>query len=107
MKRILFFALLLAFFAACTSKSTPESENKTNTANVGNKMVLLTVEGMTCEGCENTVKEAVLTVPGVVNVAASFNDSAVKLDVDSTVVNLEEVSKVIVDAGYVVKGIKK
>lgn len=107
MKKILFFALLLSLFAACTSKNKTDLDNKTNQTTVGNKMVVLSVEGMTCSGCENTVKEAVKLVPGVANAAASFNDSVVKLDIDSTVANIDDISKAIVDAGYVVKGVKK
>jgi len=107
MKKILFFALLISFFAACTNKSTTESENTANTTKVGNKMVLLAVEGMTCSGCENTVKEAVMQVAGVANAAASFNDSVVKLDIDTTVANMDDISKAITDAGYIVKGVKK
>ena len=106
MKKILFFALIIAIFAACTSKSSSDADNKSNSTKVGNKMVLLAVDGMTCEGCENTVKEAVLQVAGVANAAASFNDSIVKLDIDSTVANMDDISKAITDAGYVVKGVK-
>ena len=60
----------------------------------------LTVHGMTCGGCENAVKRAVSTLPGVTNVTASHRDKQVTLDYDPALTTREQIVKQIESAGY-------
>jgi copper chaperone len=60
----------------------------------------LTVNGMTCGGCENAVKRVLLMVDGVTNVTASHNESRVTLDLDTSRATREAVAKAIERAGY-------
>lgn len=106
MKRILFLAISLAFLAACNSTvsdKTSETKKEVNVAAV--KTIELRVTGMTCEGCENTVKEAVNQVEGVTLTEASYTAEITKISYDTTLTNQEKLTTVINDLGYKVEGL--
>ena len=60
----------------------------------------LTVDGMTCGGCENAVKRMLGLVPGVANVTASHRDRRVTLDYDPAQADLTVIAQAIARAGY-------
>ena len=43
------------------------------------KEIILNVEGMMCEGCENRIKNALGTIEGVVDVSAKHDTGIVKV----------------------------
>jgi copper chaperone CopZ len=57
----------------------------------------LTVEGMSCEGCERTVEDALKTVAGVENAQAdrTSNSATVEGDADT-----DALVNAVTDAGY-------
>lgn len=61
-------------------------------------MTTITVEGMSCDHCEQTVEEAVQDVSGVITVTADSEADRVEIDGDA---DLEDVVRAIEDAGYV------
>jgi len=60
----------------------------------------LTVEGMTCAGCENTVQGALTAIDGIDSAFASHIDKQVRVLVDSTQVSLKEMQEAIIAKGY-------
>ena len=60
----------------------------------------LTVDGMTCGGCENAVKRVLGLVPGIANVTASHRDRRVTLDYDPAQADLGAIAQAITRAGY-------
>lgn len=60
------------------------------------------VEGMTCEGCENTVQTELLKLDGVGMVKASHIQKMVTVEVDTLVSPLGEVKSNIERVGYTV-----
>lgn len=60
----------------------------------------LPVQGMTCGGCENAVKRAVGTLPGVAEVAASHRDSQVVVTYDAALVAPADIEAKIGKLGY-------
>jgi copper chaperone CopZ len=64
----------------------------------------LTVDGMTCGGCENAVKRVLGLVPGVANVTASHRERRVTLDYDPARADLDAIAQAIARAGYRVAG---
>ena len=60
----------------------------------------LTVTGMTCGGCENAVKRALGTLPGVSDVTASHKDNLVALRYDPALVTPQAVTERIQKLGY-------
>ncbi len=63
----------------------------------------LTVTGMKCGGCENTVKGKLQSVDGITAVSASSKTNTVSVEFNSAVVNLDTIKKVIVEAGFSVE----
>ena len=43
------------------------------------KEIILNVEGMMCEGCENRIKNAVSSIDGVIDVSAKHDTGKVKV----------------------------
>lgn len=104
------FVIMLLASALLACNSAPKQAANPATANPAkvqvNKTVTLAVEGMTCEGCENTVMESVQKLPGVASAKASFADKTVVIAFDSTQTKVNEISTAITGVGYEVKGIK-
>lgn len=60
----------------------------------------LPVNGMTCGGCENAVKRALGTLPGVSGVEASHRDQRVVVTFDPAAVSADDIAKKIGLLGY-------
>lgn len=60
----------------------------------------LEIEGMTCNGCENTIKKAIKKLPGVVEVSASHKKGIATVKVDSSAFNPDDYKKAIEKVGY-------
>jgi len=64
--------------------------------------VSLDVTGMKCGGCETNVKKKLDTTDGVISVEAKHKENKVDVEFDSAVTNVEAISSVITEAGFVV-----
>lgn len=64
------------------------------------KTVTLSVPGMYCEMCPATVKKAVSKVPGVSNVAASYETREAVVTYDDSKVSIDALTKATANAGY-------
>ena len=60
----------------------------------------LAIIGMQCVDCENNIEEAVLALPGILSVNASFTDESLHLALDTDVISLNTVCAAIKKAGY-------
>jgi copper chaperone CopZ len=65
--------------------------------------VQLRVTGMTCGGCENAVKRALLRSPGVEEATASHQQTRVDIRFDPAVVTLDALKAQIAQLGYTVE----
>lgn len=104
----MFAILVSALISGCSGKSTATdnaAQSATNAVTI--KTVSLSIEGMTCTGCENTIQEAVTKVPGVTSVKASHLDSTAVVTFDTTKTTLSAIGDAVTEAGYVFKGEKK
>ncbi|PKQ69237.1 hypothetical protein BZG01_01680 [Labilibaculum manganireducens] len=63
----------------------------------------LTVTGMTCTGCENTIKNGLKQIDGVVEVEASHTNNKVTIKVEKDKVTHEEIAQQIEAIGYSVE----
>jgi copper chaperone CopZ len=105
MKNLFIFLFIAIVAVSCSSKQAA-TEKATEAVAVANKTVNLAVEGMTCTGCENTIKEAVGKVAGVTDVTASHTEGLAVVKYDSTKTDIKGISDAIIEAGYTVKGEK-
>lgn len=65
------------------------------------------VPGMMCSNCENTVKTAVLGLPGVMSVDVDLNSKDVTVSYDAEKVNADTISNAIDDTGFEVASISE
>ncbi len=63
--------------------------------------IIIKVEGMHCEGCENRIKNSLKELEGVKEVQANHKTGEVTLEEEN--VNLDEVKEQIEDLGFEVK----
>ncbi len=63
----------------------------------------LSVSGMTCEGCENTVESTLSDIDGVVSAEASHTKAITNVTYDSTKVTREALAMAINKLGYKVE----
>ena len=64
------------------------------------KTVTLAVENMTCTACPHIVKGSLTAVPGVNQVAISFEDKTATVTYDDTKVAIPALVRATTDAGY-------
>ncbi len=88
------------------STTEQKSDNKTLEVSASDKTVEIQCSGMTCTGCENTIKAKVKKVEGVKDVIADFNTNVVKASFDSAKTNADAIKEAITSAGYKVESVK-
>ena len=76
-----------------TVKDVPEAEVVTATAEIS-------IEGMTCTGCENTICTSIEKIPGVKAVTASHTDGKATVEFDAGKVDTAAIKAAIDAAGY-------
>ena len=102
-KKILIALFGFLAIVACNNNSndTKDNENLQESVSIENQnTVLLHIEGMTCEGCENTIKIGIESLPGVMEVKASHVDSSAVVVYDASKVTVEEMGKMVQNKGY-------
>ncbi|MDF1875266.1 heavy-metal-associated domain-containing protein [Sulfurimonas sp. SAG-AH-194-I05] len=103
---IRFVAVLMSFYLIGCSADEEKKVVTIDTTKVLKK--LIHVEGMTCEGCEKTIGQYLMKVPGVVSATSSHIDKTTVVAFDSSLTNVQELENVITSTGYkVVKGTVK
>lgn len=76
-----------------TAKDVPEAEVVTATAEIS-------IEGMTCTGCENTICTSIEKIPGVKAVTASHTDGKATVEYEAGKVDTAALKAAVDAAGY-------
>lgn len=66
------------------------------------KKAVLNVKGMKCDGCANTIEEAVKAREGILSVKAQYKEGTVEIDYEEATADLDAVKKVIAEKGFTV-----
>ncbi|HJZ41489.1 MAG TPA: cation transporter [Bacteroidales bacterium] len=100
MKNIFYFVVLLIFVIACgkTSKGDPVEITETVRTEI-------TISGMSCTGCEETISSGALALDGVRKATASHVDGKAWVTYDTNLVTLEQITASIEKKGYDVTGV--
>jgi len=107
-KQLMIILAATGLLFACNSqpKQSQEATSETQNPNAEWIEVVLNVDGMTCDGCENAIKAGVETLAGVDAVESSFEEGWTKVKFDKAITSVEEIEGKITDTGYVVEGEK-
>lgn len=109
MKKQLFNILLIAIgifvVSACTGNAPGEQKNTENKeAESGIEMstqtVELSVQGMTCTGCEVAIIAALEKIEGVKAANANHTEGLATVKYDTAIANLDQIKNAITLAGY-------
>ena len=113
MKTILIVAIAFSMvLIACKTKTDTKSEGESGKSievKVNQEALVLmdvSIKGMTCTGCENTVKSCIAGLPGVVEVSASFVDGKAVVKLDTSLTKIDKISETVISRGYTVTGHK-
>jgi len=102
--------LLMIVLFACGKSDKPVTDNKLDNQTVQTTGKEVSVEihtsGMTCTGCEATIKSKVKKVNGVKDVTADFQTNTVKATFDDGKTNVEAIKDAISSAGYKVESVQ-
>lgn len=94
----------ILILSACTQQTNKSDANKEPVDSTNLVTYILNVNGMTCEGCENTISRGVGSIDGIIEVSASHIDSTAFVVFDTTKANLEMIVEKIDEVGYEVDG---
>lgn len=112
MKPLFLISLLIAAaisVSSCGNKGQKSEEAAATEAvaeDVHLHYVQIAVTGMTCEGCENTVKGAIGKVAGVNSASATHTDAYALAGYAGEAPDTAAIRKAITEAGYTVTGMK-
>jgi copper chaperone len=109
MRIVQIFIVLLLLSGGCSSgsqkgKSNDQEQAVPVVATENLKTIELDVEGMTCGGCENTVRRKVMESGGIAEVTASHTEKRAVVVFDSLRTTPDQISGAITGAGYEVTG---
>ena len=106
MKKNLMLLLAAMLLAACGSNTDKKEAAAPETEALAAQWVevTLSVEGMTCDGCENAIKAGVETLEGIAEVESSHEEAWTRVRYDKNTTSLEDIQAKITDTGYEVKG---
>lgn len=96
--------MLLSLLIACSGNADDQRKtiNSPGSEQVGKNLqtIDLSVEGMTCGGCESAIVAAVKRLDGVIEVRASHTEANAVIVFDSTAVDVVQMRVAIDKAGY-------
>lgn len=84
--------ILLALFAAHMQSFSFDNE--------GIRTVKIKCEKIHCEGCKNTITEALQTVEGVAKIDINMKTKIIKVTFDNKKTTKQKISEKILEAGY-------
>lgn len=97
---LLYSGALLLLLIACNQSRKPANENLNAIDSLAISTITLQVNGMSCEGCETTIKSSLEQLEGVQQATASHIDSTTIVVFDTTQVSIDLISEKIGEVGY-------
>ncbi len=112
MKYLSILSLILFLVVSCQnneSKKAETTDNETTEVEAVTDFVVynVTIEGMTCTGCEETIEAGVTKVEGVGSVEADHTDGNASIKFEKGKVDTAAVKEVIEASGYKVLSFKE
>ncbi len=103
------FALAMTAFPYYSAAFYPKQEKTTPVISDADqvKTLYIGIEGMTCTGCEEHIRQAVNPLKGVFKVDASYKESSATIEFDPAQTSIEDIKEAIGETGYTVTGISE
>lgn len=107
MRYLIVICLFIAF--SCNNPGTKKNTTEVKAVvpeNVNTVAVEVSIKGMTCTGCEQTIKAGVTSIEGVKQVKANFKDGKAYVEFLPGTADTTMIKEKVTASGYVVSGIK-
>lgn len=101
--KILWIALAAMFMLACNSQPKTDASQVEATevsADAQWVEVVINVNGMTCEGCENAINAGLEGLDGIASAESSHEEKWTKVKYDENLTSMEEIKIQITETGY-------
>ena len=106
MKKLFIVLMAAMFLLACNSNTKTDVTEDTATPAIAAEWVevMIDVDGMTCDGCENAIQKGIETLDGNATVESSHEEGWTKVKFDKNQTSQAKIEEKISDTGYVVQG---
>lgn len=99
------FLIIVCLFLVlgCNNSNTKKNAPEVKSLNVENVKILaveLSIKGMTCTGCEQTIQTGISSIKGVKQVKANFKDGKAYVSFESGVADTIQMKEKITASGY-------
>jgi copper chaperone CopZ len=101
---LIFPALIMFLFWGCGNPKTNQAGVKEKNSDT---RVEVSISGMTCTGCEQTIKANVSKLEGVGEVKADFKEGKAIIDYDPGFADTAKIRLAITQSGYKVTGFRE
>lgn len=106
MKNIFILAVIALFAVSCSPrKGVKTSDIATDSTKVN--QITLKVVGMVADTSETTIENGIKTIPGIVDVNATYTDSTVLVSFIRDSTNIDAIRKVVTQKGFKIKSENK
>jgi len=99
MRILILISLTVLIVTSCNNKQNNQQTSDNNLA-VELSKIEVTIDGMTSNGCEKTIKSSVNKLPGIHSVSASYVDSNAIIEYNVEQVSISEIKDAINKTGY-------
>lgn len=96
--------LLFALFAVAVSCNSAGKKKDKVTDNAAISAIEVSITGMTCSGCENTIQTNVAKIEGIKSIKANAVSGKALIEYNPGVADTAMIRKAITDSGYGVSG---
>jgi copper chaperone CopZ len=104
MKKLLYLIFVVMIAAACGNSSQNQTSTAPDVEPDNLTEISLDVKGMTCSGCENSVKRSLGDQAGVYAAEASHESELVVVRFDPAAIGIDQITEAITRVGYKVVG---
>ena len=98
-----FFFLIMTLVAFSCSGNNEKTGSKKALPDTEPSYVEVSISGMTCTGCEQTIQKRVTDLEGVKSVTASFTTGKANIEYFPEVTDTTEIKDAITKSGYIVQ----
>ncbi len=106
MKKLLYLIFVLMVAASCGNSSQNQTTTAMDVEPENLTEIRLDVKGMTCSGCENSVKRSLNGQAGVYAAEASHESELVVVRFDPAAIGIDQIAESITRVGFEVIGEK-
>lgn len=104
-----FYVICLFIVFGCNNTSTQKNKPELKSAveaNVKTVAVEVSIQGMTCTGCEQTIQSGISSINGVKQVKATFKNGKAYVEFIPGMADTIQMKEKITASGYIVSGFK-